>query len=173
VILEIAAAKQVLRLVALLPPKSEVCTSVPAINDSVPFFQRFVFADLGALSNKERRSLEYFQQRTAPQLAGYFASQLWDVALLQAANQVPSLRHALIAVGSIHERFEAEDPSIFRSNTDREQGGFALQQYIKAIRGLTDPLVRQRELSLDVALMSCILFTCFEVSPFLIAMILL
>jgi hypothetical protein len=146
---------------------------VPIIDDSFPFLEPLDFAGFGAFSNQERRSMEYFRLRTAPQLAGYFTSQLWGVALMQAASKVPALRHALVAVGSIHERFEAKDPSVLRSNDDRAQGGFALQQYLKAIRGLTDPRARQRELSLDVALMSCLLFTCFEVSLFLISMILL
>jgi hypothetical protein len=162
--LTLAASDQFLHIVAPSPFNEELPLTLSTSVEAAPLFTIVDIPPQFTLTNQEQRSLEYFRLRTAPQLTGFFDTGLWDVAMLQAANHVPAIQHALIAVGSIHERFEAKDPSIFRSNFDREKGGFALQQYVKAIRGLTDPQTRQNELSLDVALMSCVLFTCFEVT---------
>ena len=115
------------------------------------------------MSLEESRSFEYFQIRTIPQLSGYFKSPFWSRYVLRTAIEEPSIRHAVIALGSLHERFEAGDPSVLKSNLDRLEGGFALQQYIKAIGKLIGPLSHENHQSLDIALTACVLFICFEV----------
>jgi hypothetical protein len=47
-----------------------------------------------------------------------------------------------------------------------DNGVFALQQYVKAIRFVTAPIQETGKLAADVALMTCILFICFEVAKF-------
>lgn len=111
---------------------------------------------------QELRSLHYFKIRTGPQLSGFFRCQFWDRLLLQAIHHEPSLRHAVIATGSLHERFEAGDTSILRPNEDIDQGGLALKQYNMAIRSLVRPGPESKP-ALDVCLTACILFTSFEV----------
>ena len=110
------------------------------------------------------RSLEYFRIRTIPQLSGFFDSKFWSRYILLAAIHEPAIRHAVVALGSLHERFEAGDPSILRSNSGKLEGGFALQQYTRAISRLLDPLFKNLTQSLDVALTASVLFTCFEVT---------
>jgi hypothetical protein len=44
------------------------------------------------------------------------------------------------------------------------QKAFALQQYVKAIGFITIPLREKGKQPADVALMTCVLFVCFEVS---------
>ena len=83
--------------------------------------------------------------------------------MLQAFHHEPAIRHAVIALGSLHERFEIQDKSIMRSNLDVVQGGFALEQYNHAIRQLIDPATGSKPLAIDVCLISCVLFACFEV----------
>lgn len=112
---------------------------------------------------KEMRSLEYFRERTIPQLSGFFESQFWDCHILRATNTEPAIRHAILALGSLHERFEAGDPSVSRSNLDKFHGGFALEQYTMAIGCLIDPVSIRHRQSLDIVLTACVLFTCFEV----------
>jgi hypothetical protein len=113
-------------------------------------------------NDREHRSFQFFIARTAPELSGFFKTEFWDRLLLQAAHHEPSLRHAVIALGSLHERFEAGDTSVLRSNQDVVEGGFALQQYNLAIRHLVSPSIEVDQ-SIDVCLTSCVLFTCFEV----------
>lgn len=82
--------------------------------------------------------------------------------MLQAFHHEPAIRHAVIALGSLHERFEIQDRSIMGSNLDVIQGGFALEQYNHAIRLLVHPASGSKP-AIDVCLISCVLFACFEV----------
>lgn len=112
--------------------------------------------------DRESRSLLYFKARTVPQLSGFFGSEFWECLLLQATHHEPSLRHAVIAIGSLHERFEAGNTSLLPSNQDVDQGSFALKQYNLAIRSLVGSMSK-RTPAADVWLIGCILFTSFEV----------
>ena len=112
----------------------------------------------------ERLTFDFFRTRTVPQLSGFLDSDFWHRLLLQAAYHEPAIRHAAIAVAALHDRFELGDNTILKPNTDYDAGGFALEQYVKAIGLLVDPEGTRREkLGADVALMSCVLFICFEV----------
>lgn len=75
----------------------------------------------------------------------------------------PAIRHAVVALASLHERFENHDASILSSNYDIAQGGFSLQQYNRAIGCLIEPVTAGGQQALDVSLVACILFACFEV----------
>ncbi|KAI9808183.1 MAG: hypothetical protein M1825_004640 [Sarcosagium campestre] len=111
----------------------------------------------------ERRSFHFFRTRTAPQMAGFFNSDFWNRLLLQASHHEPVIRYAVIALGSLHERFEREDMSIYSSNYDNVDGGFALDNYVKAIGHLINPLPNGKaQRTADVALIACVLFTSFE-----------
>jgi hypothetical protein len=61
-------------------------------------------------------------------------------------------------LGALHERFEKHDGNI-RSHEDC----FAIQEYGRAIQALITPFSRNEPQAMDVCLISCILFTCFEV----------
>ena len=80
-----------------------------------------------------------------------------------AAFHEPALKHASIALASLHERFGKGDRSILKSNQDVAEGGFALQQYNKAIRCLITPRGGNQKPALDTSLVACVLFACFEV----------
>lgn len=64
----------------------------------------------------------------------------------------------MVALGSLHWYFET-----IQSNKSDHQDGFALQQYVKAIAYVLVPIREKGKQAADVALMSCVLFTCFEV----------
>jgi hypothetical protein len=111
---------------------------------------------LPTADTREHRSLEYFRTRTVPELAGSFNSELWSRFILQTAQHEPAIRHAITALGSLHEHFEsAED--VQATNSD-----FALQQYGKAMQCVVKAPAPFAGLSTDVALISCLLFTAFE-----------
>jgi hypothetical protein len=106
---------------------------------------------------KLRRSFAFFTHRTSPQLAGFFGSDFWERLVLQAAYHESAVRHAIVAIGSLHELVEHQT-----GITDATRA-FALEQYNLAIRELLLPLSQGGERRVDVCLISCILFTCFEV----------
>jgi hypothetical protein len=111
-------------------------------------------------SNPEQRSFHFFCVNTAPQLTGLFESSFWDRFVLQAAHYEPAVRHAAIALGALHENTMRYG----LGNWEKVQGTFALQEYLKAINILVQPLSQHKTQALDVTLMSCVLFTCFDVS---------
>lgn len=109
-------------------------------------------------SKQERRCFDFFRCRTIPQLTGPFESPFWDHLLLQATYHEPALQHAAVALGALHERYELR-----RSNHIENDHAFALQQYVKALRFVTTPMRERGKQAVDVALMTCVLFVCFEV----------
>ena len=119
----------------------------------------------------ELRSFHFFRTRTAPQLAGYFASDFWDCLVPLSTHHQPAIRHAVVALASLHERFENNDRSILSSNYDVAQGGFALQQYNRAISCLIQPVTIGCQQTLDTSLVACIIFACFEVVSPVVAII--
>lgn len=112
---------------------------------------------------KERRSFDFFQRKTAPQLAGFFGEDIWERLLLQASHHESSIRHSIIALGSLHERFERDNGLVVHNNADGWSDDFALKNYNLAIKHLVDPIFRKGPLAIDICLISCILFACFEV----------
>ena len=117
---------------------------------------------LETLGNEsERRYFDYFRCRTAPQLAGFFSSEFWDCLVPLSTHYHLAIKHAVIALASLHERFEREDSSIFSSNHDISHGGLALRQYTLAISHLT----KSATIELDTCLVASVLFACFEVRP--------
>ncbi|TVY25839.1 putative transcriptional regulatory protein [Lachnellula hyalina] len=105
---------------------------------------------------KSRRSFEFFVQRSCLSLAGFFRSDFWGKHVLQAAYHESAVYHAIVAIGSLHETLEYQTGDI------DEERDFALQQYNLGIRELLVPLSQNGQRSIDVCLISCILFTCFE-----------
>jgi Fungal specific transcription factor domain len=124
--------------------------------------------------DQERRSFDFFRQRTVPQLSGAFDSdEFWQRLLLQATHHEPAIRHAAVALGALHERFETSDDTTnltFKLNEKKTHDVFALQQYSKAIKALLEPNEAQGKQAADVALMTCVLFIYFEVSIHLYTM---
>lgn len=112
--------------------------------------------------DQERRSFDFFRKRTALQLSGFFDSEFWNRSVPQATLHEPAIRHAVLALSALHERFESGDNSILIKTWNRNEGGFALQQYNKSIHYLIRPNNRCKQ-SVHVCLVACMLFACFEV----------
>lgn len=96
--------------------------------------------------------------------------------MLQVSQHEKSIWHALIALGSLHENFENDQqiPGLWLSRYG--QDNFALQEYVTAIRALIGPTdahppenTGSSKLTVDVCLISCMLFACFEVCSFNLA----
>ena len=100
-------------------------------------------------------------------MSGFFCSEIWERLLLQATHHEPAIRHGVLALGSLHERFENEDNSLQKQKWSRDDGGFALEHYNRAIQSIID-LAKSNQLNLDVCLIACTLFSSFEVRyPFI------
>lgn len=88
-------------------------------------------------------------------LSGIFDPTFWTRLVLQATHHEPAIRHAVVALGALHESHEV--------GSREEQCVFAMQQYGKAIRCLIKPIHEKQKQAADVTLITCVLFVCFDV----------
>jgi hypothetical protein len=109
---------------------------------------------------EERRAFHFFRSNSVMALQGYFDSEFWSRLVLQASHTEPTIRHAVIALGSLHETTQNEDSAILKSGAAYDK--FALQQCNKAIANLNQELGIRGQQSIEVLLMSCVIFVCFE-----------
>jgi hypothetical protein len=71
----------------------------------------------------ERRCFAFFRARTVNEISGYFPSDFWERLVPRVTYYEPCLKHAVIALASLHERFEKGDREILKSNKDVAEGG--------------------------------------------------
>ncbi|KAI9834415.1 MAG: hypothetical protein M1819_003026 [Sarea resinae] len=113
----------------------------------------------------ESRGYDFFRLRTRVELPGLFQSDLWSYLLLQLSHSEPAIHHAVIAVGSLHERQEKSDmafeTAVIEDMTDPSYR-FCLQQHHAAVYHLYSRLRKQDRNSAVIALVTCFLFICFE-----------
>lgn len=111
---------------------------------------------------EERRGFNFFLCNTAAELSGYYDSPFWEHLILAASAQKPSLRHAVLAIGALHESFSRKRLMPPTPSAEEDQNTeFAMKQYAKALCTLRKSLSSGKEEPLT-ALMSCILFVCFD-----------
>lgn len=109
-------------------------------------------------SPDERRAVEFFHHKAAPQLSGYFHSRFWSELVLQVAVDEPAVRHAMIALSSIYEsdvytKSGSPDAALKRQN-------FGLESYNRAIRLLISDMGSEK--SVRVPLITCVIFVCVD-----------
>ncbi|KAI9644227.1 hypothetical protein NHQ30_007582 [Ciborinia camelliae] len=104
--------------------------------------------------------IDFFRTYTAPEFAGDFSTEFWERRIFQAATIEPSIRHGILALGAIHRNYTEtyQQPQAVAQNPTQ---AFAFRQYTKAIKILRESIVREPH-SLDMTLISCILFICFD-----------
>lgn len=111
-------------------------------------------------SADERRAFHFFQHVTAPCLSGDLDGPFWRMLVLQICQSEPAVRHAVLAVSSLHEGMVQATMMMPYADADHRHS-FALFQYNRAIACLLDQMrtVDARPL---VPLLTCVLFVCIE-----------
>jgi hypothetical protein len=70
------------------------------------------------------------------------------------------VKHAVIALGALHETFEQD-------RLESAEKDFAVSQYVRALELMVKPgSKKEKGMNVDVALITCVLFVCFEVRKF-------
>lgn len=104
---------------------------------------------------QEQRSFDFFRARTAGQFAGPFSSELWSKLLPRLSHQEEAIRHAIVAIGALHE-------TAYGAANATTHAEYAMRQYGKAISDVMALNVSRSDAAADIALISCLLFTAFE-----------
>lgn len=105
------------------------------------------------------QELDSYHRYVAPKLSGYFDSPFWSTLIPQMAHSEPAIRHAVIAISTVHRDLESLP---FRSPTGSiEPSPAALKETSEAMRSLTTRMATDPSSSL-VPLVACLLFTCLD-----------
>lgn len=111
-------------------------------------------------NTRERRAFHFFRENSAAEFPGFFESGFWGQLVLQACHAEPSIRHAVFALGSLHETIQQKEWTPLESR--RPCDPFALQQCNKAIGHLNQYIGSDEHLSKEMLLMACAIIICFE-----------
>ena len=115
------------------------------------------------MSEQEKQYLEWFWCRTAKKIPGIFVLTFWDSLVMQASIGEPAVLHAVLVLSSVHKNgFVNDSRQNYSDQTSSKQEQFMLEQYSKAIGDIQLHLPSQDKLSVRVALITCIVFVCFE-----------
>lgn len=101
---------------------------------------------------------DYFTRNTLQSLSQHFWPAFWQYRVLQASSTEPSIHHAVIAIAAVHRDLVLKTAG--QSDTNLQP--FAFKQYTKAISHLHRLMSSGAQQQLDVTLISCILFICFD-----------
>lgn len=79
--------------------------------------------------------------------------------MLQLSHSEPAIKHGVLALSTMHERFESTSLKPNARDTD-----FAFVQYMQAVKHSKNLLAAHREgnVHLEMVLIACIIFTCYE-----------
>ncbi|OJJ81706.1 Zn(II)2Cys6 transcription factor [Aspergillus glaucus CBS 516.65] len=104
-------------------------------------------------TQREYQYFDFFRFQTVTDLSGWFSSYFWHRLVLQMSHSEGVVKRVAVALGALQM-----DGSY--AGTDQRM---ALQYYNEALSGLRGLLGSTGMRSIDVALTTCILISCFEV----------
>lgn len=117
----------------------------------------------------ERQWLSYFACHTGPALSGIADTAFWSRVLPQMSVSEPAIRHALLAVGSLHTRLQGEmEAEAGMENGEVGSGvrpgpaGVVEPEFSTRHYNLAITRLRQGSSDVKVHLICCLLFTCLE-----------
>lgn len=117
-------------------------------------------------TREERQHIEFFCTRTSRALSGFFDSDLWQYLLPQLSHSEAGIRHAVIALGALHQHLHIVlskgkcDPG---RKIAPQNEHFIIQQYNLAIRHLVAQLSSSTHQVPHLTLISCCLFVSLEI----------
>ncbi|RDL42034.1 uncharacterized protein BP5553_02013 [Venustampulla echinocandica] len=123
-------------------------------------------------ADEESRYFQVFAERTVYEIPGFFdgtpSSTFWSQLVLQESHHVSAIRHAAISLGALSKGLEDAPPPHLKSNVFQNISGkhheYAVLQHIKAIKALNQYISSSPSPQLRSALITCVLFICFEAS---------
>ena len=114
------------------------------------------------LKSLELRGFEFFCNKTARELPGFFNSRFWESLVLQLSHSETAVLHAAIALGSLHESEEKNGMLVSRERLIDPRHSVALRQYNVAIAGLRNRMATSEREQKVIALAACLLFIHIE-----------
>jgi hypothetical protein len=122
------------------------------------------------LNEQEYRYFRVFCDQTVSSLSVFFDEPLWGRLVLQACELDPTIYHAVVAFGALDKTLDTTSQARYGMGSVQQRADaldgeahykFAVQQYAKAIKGMTDSVAKGRQ-DLSSTLIACLLAVCFE-----------
>ncbi|KAI8201879.1 Aspercryptin biosynthesis cluster-specific transcription regulator atnN [Colletotrichum sp. SAR 10_65] len=140
-------------------PGSEVARLTPPISP---------FADWAA-GSREQRAFDFYRNFSAPAIFsdGSGGSTLWKKLVPHFCHAEPSIRHAVLAISSLHESLSQEKSADGGDTISSPKWAgvlsntFASEQYGKALKHLQE-WKPSESAGVTVPLLACLLFICIE-----------
>lgn len=118
------------------------------------------------------RSFAYFRKNTSAQFAAPFGNEFWEYLVLQIGERERCVKHALVALGALHESFTDEHLRPFRLQSSAiphlprrsnwKLTNVAIESYTRALGALKKHILPDTYDGLHISLLCSILFTSFE-----------
>lgn len=137
-----------------------------AVRNGLTFTQLFPSSSLGDAFQgdlHERRIFHRFQFCTIPAFAGCADFDFWNNLVLRVGRQESIVRNAIVALGTLHEEYQLRGGRYNMMVKQQPSYQYALQLYSKAMTELNARLAKGDQEDTRYALISCILFVCFEI----------
>jgi hypothetical protein len=117
-------------------------------------------------TDEESRYFDVFVELSARELAGYFTTDFWGRIVSQESHAITPIRYAAIAIGALNRSLENAPESDQKvniiQNVDKKHHEYAVIYFLKAVQSLNEYLSTSNSPQTRVALISCLLFVCFE-----------
>ena len=106
----------------------------------------------------EKRYFQFFRHRTVASTNGIVDSRFWDRVVLQACHTEPAVKHAVLALSSLHQL------SILPQDCDTnyQHRLYAERQHHKALEEARVLIASSSQQDVDRILIACIIFIIFE-----------
>jgi hypothetical protein len=117
-------------------------------------------------NQEEYHYFQTFTEFAARELPGYFTTDFWSRIVSQESHAVAPIRYAAIAIGALKRSLEsASEPDLkvnIIQNVNKRHHEYAVLHYLKAVQTLNKYLSTSESPQMRIALISCLLFVCFE-----------
>jgi len=114
-------------------------------------------------STQERRAFHRFVVCTVPAFTGASESGFWGSLVLKVGQEDSVIRNAIIALSTLHEDYQERggkyDPRIIKQQGHQH----AVQLYTQSLHQVQERLSDNTRSNVTLAIISSILFVCFEV----------
>lgn len=106
----------------------------------------------------EKRYFQFFRQKTIASTNSIVDSRFWDRLVLQACHTEPTIRHAVLALSSLHQLSSLPSDS----EANRQHRRYAEKQHQKALEAARSLIASAAPDDVDRILTACIIFIIFE-----------
>ena len=103
-----------------------------------------------------------FASDPSSKLSGHLDSNFWDQLVLQISHDDPAVRHAVISVGSMYEKFNIQRQFIHQQAHTIVCRQYSIEPYKQALAQLQQNLGDDENGKFRSTLVCCVLFIAFE-----------